>query len=187
MKHGTGAVLLALSLMASPSAHADSDSGAAKFVSGAGTAIYLGVGTLLPLLKDGKDGKERSIRIADSVLTSTLISEVLKNVVHEKRPDGSDNKSFPSSHATAAFAVATMQSHYHPKQALLWYGGATLIAASRVQLDKHHWHDVAAGAALGYFVSKFELKRPRGLLLTPFIHNKGARHTSTGLSLTRTF
>ena len=186
MKKLLSLALTAALFSAAPS-HADSGSGASKFASGAGTVLYLGVGTLLPLVTDGKAGKEHSIRTADSVLTSVAISEVLKRVVHEERPDKSDNESFPSTHATAAFALATMQSHYHPKQALLWYGGATLIGASRVDLDKHHWHDVAAGAALGYFTAKFELKQSRGLVLQPFIKREGATRTVQGLQMTHMF
>ena len=163
------------------------DSSEAKFASGAGNLIYLGVGTLLPLLEDGKDGKEHAARTADAVLTSTLFTEVLKHVVREKRPHSDERTSFPSGHATAAFAVATMQSHYHPKQSLLWYGGATLIAASRVQLHRHFTHDVIAGAAVGYFTSKFELKRPHGLLLTPFIHDAGGGTRAAGLQLSHSF
>ena len=163
------------------------DSSEAKFASGAGNLIYLGVGTLLPLLEDGKDGEQHAVRTADAVLTSTLITEVLKHVVREKRPRSDERTSFPSGHATAAFAVATMQSHYHPKQAALWYGGATLIAASRVQLHRHFTHDVIGGALVGYFTSKFELKRPHGLLLTPFIHDAGAKERTAGLQLSHSF
>lgn len=168
-------------------ARADSNSSEAKFASGAGNVIYLGVGTLLPLLEDGKDGKEHAARTADSVFTSTLLTELLKHVVREKRPHSEDRTSFPSGHATAAFAVATMESQYHPKQALLWYGGATLIGVSRVQLHRHFTHDVIAGAAVGYFTSKFELKRPHGLLLSPFIHDEGSGERAAGLQLSHSF
>ncbi len=145
-------------------------SSASRFASGTGNILFLGLGTLLPLVEDGPDGREHTLRIADSTLTATLITEALKRIVREKRPNNGPRTSFPSGHATAAFAVATMQAHYHPKQAVFWYGGAALIAASRVDLKRHYTHDVIAGAAVGYFVSRLELKRPRGLLLAPFIH-----------------
>jgi len=155
-----------------PVASPDNNS-AAEFASGTGNFLYLGVGTLLPLLEDGPVGKEHAIRTADSLLTSTIITEALKRVVREKRPGNDDARtSFPSGHATAAFAVATMQAHYHPKQALLWYGGASLIAYSRVKLNRHFYQDVVAGAAVGYFTSRFELKRPHGLILSPFIKGR---------------
>lgn len=159
----------------------------ATFASGTGNALYLAAGTLLPLALDGKEGKDHSLRIADAVVTSTVLASGLKILTHEKRPDGSNSQSFPSGHATAAFAVAAMQSHYHPKQALLWYGGATAIAVSRVSLQKHYWHDVAAGAALGYFTAQLELKQKRGFILRPFIESQGAQNRTTGLSLSRSF
>jgi membrane-associated phospholipid phosphatase len=165
--------------------------GEAKFASGTGNVLFLAAGTLLPLLEDGKEGKEHALRTADALLTSTLITTALKSITREKRPDGSARTSFPSGHATAAFAVATMQSHYHPKQALFWYGGATLIAASRVQLNRHYVHDVVAGAAVGYFTSRFELKSRRGLILAPFIPAGRADRRSAGggfgLQLSKTF
>ena len=141
---------------------------------------------MLPFLEDGGNGKEHAIRTADSLLTSTLITEALKKVTHEKRPDGSDYKSFPSGHATAAFAVATMQAHYHPRQGLFWFAGATLIAASRVSLHRHHTHDVVAGAAIGVLTSRLELKQRRGLLLFPFISDQSKERTA-GISLGGSF
>jgi len=171
---------------ASANAASSNANSAAKFASGGGTLLYLGAGTLLPLLEDGPDGKEHALRTLDSLLVSTLITEGLKRAVREKRP-GSATKlnSFPSGHATAAFAVATMQANYHPQQALFWYGGASLIAYSRVKLNRHYYHDVIAGAAVGYLTSRWELSRPDGLVLAPFI--KSRRAGSNGLSLSMSF
>lgn len=163
-----------------------SQNGLAEFASGTGNALFLGVGTLLPLLEDGPDGKKHALRTMDSLLTSTLITEVLKKTVHSKRPDGSDYESFPSGHATAAFAVATMQSHYHPRQAPYWYAGASLIAYSRVKLNRHRYRDVVAGAAVGYFTSRWQLSQSRGLILAPFI-GSGKHGGGNGLALSRSF
>jgi membrane-associated phospholipid phosphatase len=163
----------------------------ASFASGAGNLIFLASGTLLPLVQGGSVGRQQTVRTMDALLTSTLITEGLKSLVHEQRPDHSDYNSFPSGHATAAFTVATMQAHYHPRQALLWYGGATLIGASRVQLDRHYWHDVVAGAAIGYFTAKLELRQGKGLILRPFIHSNGPSANGddkvSGISLSKTF
>ncbi len=141
-------------------------------------------------IERNRRGKDHALRTTDSLLTSSLFTEALKRIVREPRPRSSDNRtSFPSGHATAAFAVATMESHYHPRQAPYWYLGATLIAASRVQRHAHHVHDVVAGAAVGYLTAHFELRSRRGLLLAPFI-SPGEHHgerTSTGLQLFETF
>ncbi len=159
----------------------------AKFASGAGTYLFLGAGTLLPLVEDGKDGQQHAIRTADALISSTIIAEGLKQVVHKRRPDGSDNQSFPSGHATAVFAVATMQAHYHPKQAVLWYAGATAIAASRVKLHKHYTVDVLAGAALGFAGARLELRQNRGLILRPFVRQSAPDNRVTGMSLSKSF
>lgn len=195
----TALLSAALSCASLATAHADSldqfglhkARGEAKFASGAGNLIFLAAGTLLPLIQGGKAGQQQSYRTADALLTSTLITEGLKAVVREKRPNSDSRTSFPSGHATAAFAVATMEAHYHPKQALLWYGGATVIGASRVQLERHYWHDVIAGAAVGYFTAQLELRQKNGLILRPFIHGNSltARSGDTvkGISLTKVF
>ena len=144
----------------------------ARFASGTGTLAFLAAGTLLPLLEDGRDGKQHALRVADSLLTSALLTEGLKRVVRAKRPDTDERNSFPSGHATAAFAVATMQAHYHPRQAIFWYAGAAAIAYSRVKLRRHHAQDVVAGALVGVSTSRLELKQSRGLLLFPFVRPK---------------
>ena len=158
--------------------HAPADSPArraSQFASGHGNILYLALGVGLPLATDGRDGKEHSLRALDSLGTSVLLAEGLKALVREKRPDSSSHDSFPSGHATAAFAVAAAESAFHPHQAPLWYLGAVLIAASRVRLHRHTVGDVVAGAALGYGVTRLELSAPRGLILSPFI----APHTGS--------
>ncbi len=78
----------------------------------------------------------------------------LKAVVNEERPDHSDNKSFPSGHAAIAFAAARSIDKEFRKESI-WipiagYAAATALGVERVVGDRHHWYDVAAGAALGY-------------------------------------
>ncbi|MFC3912491.1 phosphatase PAP2 family protein [Pseudaeromonas sharmana] len=79
-----------------------------------------------------------------------IVSEMTKAAVHEQRPDGSGDDSFPSNHATVAFAAATnLTIRYGWDAALPSYGVASLVAVGRVEAKKHYWHDVLAGAALG--------------------------------------
>ncbi len=144
-----------------------------EFASGTGNIIFLAAGVGLPLLSDGHDGKNHSLRAADSLLVSVALSEGLKSLVREKRPDSNAHDSFPSGHATAAFAVATVESEMHPKQAALWYLGAGLISYSRVRLHRHTVGDVLAGAALGIGTARVEMAQPRGLVLSPFITRDG--------------
>jgi len=84
---------------------------------------------------------------------ATAVTYTGKRVVSERRPDGSDKRSFPSGHATFAFAGATALRHEYghlsPWVTIGGYGLATLIAADRVRQDRHYIHDVCAGAAVG--------------------------------------
>jgi membrane-associated phospholipid phosphatase len=141
----------------------------ADFASGTGNTIFVVTGILLPLFTDKDEGLEHSLRILDSAISADLITEGLKRLTHEQRPDDSDFRSFPSGHATVAFAIATAEAEFHPKRAVVWYLGASIIAESRVELKKHYVHDVLAGAACGYFTAEWELHNPHGLLLFPFI------------------
>ena len=141
----------------------------ARFASGTGYDAFLIAGIVLPLLESEEHDGEHALRALDAIVAGDLITQALKSITHEWRPDDSDDRSFPSGHATMAFAVATVEAEYHPKQAVLWYLGAAMIAESRVELKKHYIHDVIAGAAVGYFTAQWEIHSPRGLLIYPFI------------------
>lgn len=82
----------------------------------------------------------------------------LKAIINEERPDHSDNKSFPSGHASMAFAAARSLDKEFRKENI-WipiagYTAATAIGVERVVSDRHHWYDVVAGAALGFGASE---------------------------------
>lgn len=146
-----------------------SDHKALNFVSGPGTVLYLVAGVGLPLLTDGAAGRAHALRALDVLGTSFLLTEGLKALTQEKRPDSDAHDSFPSAHASVTFSIATVQSAWHPREAVYWYAGASFITASRVGLHRHTIGDVMAGAALGYGVGRLELGSRRGLLLAPFI------------------
>jgi membrane-associated phospholipid phosphatase len=137
-KHRLLAAIIALSgTIVAPGVQAQTtNKGFSDFVSGAGTALFLGGGSLLPLLTDGADGGQHTLRIVDAVGTSAALCYGLKEVIRSPRPDNDKElDSFPSCHATTAFALARVQSHYHPDYAILWYGGAALIGYSRLDLN----------------------------------------------------
>ena len=80
--------------------------------------------------------------------------------MHSTRPDGSDNKSFPSAHTAVAFSAAAFIDRRYGEQYGAWapaalYGVAALTGVARVEAKKHHWGDVLAGGAMGYGASRF--------------------------------
>ena len=79
-----------------------------------------------------------------------LSTDAIKSTIHEERPDGSDNRSFPSGHTSMSFsAAATLHKRYGWEYGFPAYAVATFVGAARVKADKHYVHDVIAGAALG--------------------------------------
>ena len=97
-------------------------------------------------------------RFAGNTVTSMGVAfggkTALKAMINEERPDHSDNKSFPSGHAAIAFAAARSIDKEFRKESIwipiVGYASATALGIERVASDRHHWYDVAAGAAIGY-------------------------------------
>lgn len=95
-------------------------------------------------------------RIGAQVLAfgvNAAVTYSLKHAIHEKRPDGTDNHSFPSGHTSVAFSGATVLMHEYRKVSpwigVAGYAVATTVAVDRVRRNRHHWGDVMAGAAIG--------------------------------------
>jgi undecaprenyl-diphosphatase len=61
----------------------------------------------------------------------------------------SHDPSFPSDHATAAFAIAVALLLRHRKSGLLALAMATVVSVARVAVGTHYPSDVLAGAAIG--------------------------------------
>jgi membrane-associated phospholipid phosphatase len=91
----------------------------------------------------------------DASIVNLAYTETMKRLVGRERPNGEDNKSFPSGHASNAFALATcFERHYGWRVSVPAYLVASAVGISRLQRNKHYASDVAAGAALGYVVGR---------------------------------
>ncbi len=129
---------------------------------------------------------------AEAVLSNGLWVSVLKHLAARTRPSGGgtgqffqynpppgqQNDSFPSGHASGAFAAATVfsgmyreQHHWVPWVA---YGTASLVAVSRVALGRHFPTDIFVGALIGNSFGRMVLSRDQPVEkrpssgLTPF-------------------
>ncbi len=70
--------------------------------------------------------------------------------------------SFPGGHAAAAFSIATVFARRYGNHRWVRYaafGGAALVAFSRLPLGAHYVSDTLVGTALGYSVGRFAVLR----------------------------
>lgn len=109
----------------------------------------------LPLAAAGitvaKDDREGLAQFGLVYGATMLTSFGLKSVIHEDRPDHSDDNSFPSDSTASAFAAASfLDQRYGWEIGLPSYALASFVGYSRVEADKHHVHDVLAGALIGW-------------------------------------
>lgn len=94
-----------------------------------------------------------------------LIVQMLKHLIGRPRPRmthgggfqlgpslGSGLDSFPSGHAAASFAVASVLARHFPRAAWLFYGAAAVVVVSRVARGSHFPTDVMTGLCLGVLV-----------------------------------
>lgn len=100
-----------------------------------------------------------------ALILSGLIARVIKIGFGRPRPGlfdqgviewtpsfASAHHSFPSGHATAAFALAAVLAVAAPAWRAAFYALATLVAVSRVAVDAHFLSDVVAGGLVGWAV-----------------------------------
>jgi len=98
------------------------------------------------------ESRENAKNMAFALAASYGTIGAFKLTIHEERPDGSDNQSFPSGHAAGSFAMASvLDREYGGATGWVAYGMATFIAASRIYGNHHELRDVAAGAVIGHF------------------------------------
>ena len=97
---------------------------------------------------------QRLYKSGASFILCSGTTYLLKHSIHKMRPDGTDNRSFPSGHTAIAFSGATVLhkefGKTSPWNSVAGYAVATITAVDRVRRNRHHWEDVATGAAIGF-------------------------------------
>jgi membrane-associated phospholipid phosphatase len=127
----------------------------------------------LPIAKRDKQG---AFQAAGSIGAASLITTGLKEIFPERRPDGSDRKSFPSGHTSVSFAAAASLYNREGKAVgIPALAVASLVGVARIEADKHFYYDVLVGAGIG-LATGFLIthNRPqRSAVLIPWGDTKG--------------
>jgi membrane-associated phospholipid phosphatase len=139
-----------------------------------GDAIYI----LSPAIAYGstfyKDDPEGRMQFYKSILTNTAVTFGLKYSIKKQRPNGENNRSFPSGHTSTSFqSAAFLHRRYGLKAAIPLYLGASYVAYNRVDSKNHYTEDVLAGALIGglssyYFTSAYKPQKQLARL-TPIL------------------
>jgi undecaprenyl-diphosphatase len=141
-------------------------------------AIVAGTGLYADFTSDS-DGYRETWALVEAGVLSTATGEILGYAAGRERPDATSSPnewrqggdSFPSLHATAAFAIGTVfaesgNDEYRWIRRIIGYGMAGATAYVRVKENVHWLSDTVAGSALGIATARFVLNRqdaePRG-------------------------
>ncbi|QQS34604.1 MAG: phosphatase PAP2 family protein [Ignavibacteriales bacterium] len=121
-----------------------------------------------------KDDYKHIFLFGKSILYTFAITDITKETIGRKRPDGSDTKSFFSGHTSTAFATSSflyreiddyldsspmtanndvLRKSLKAISFLSLYGWAGYVGYSRMQDNKHYLSDVIVGAAVGTIIS----------------------------------
>jgi membrane-associated phospholipid phosphatase len=103
--------------------------------------------------------KPRAAHVGMDLLRAQLvagaITYALKVTVRRERPDGSNDKSFPSGHASLTFATAiALQRHVGWEWSMPLFLVASYTAASRLHENVHYLSDVVFGATVGVIAGR---------------------------------
>lgn len=116
--------------------------------------------------------------IASDAISAALMGcsvEAIKRMTKATRPDGSDNRSFPSGHTATAFMTATMLTkeygHISPWIGIGAYTAAASTGIMRIANNKHWISDVMTGAGIGILATEL------GYCITDMIfQNRDTKH-----------
>ena len=124
-------------------------------MAGAGAGLYF-----LGRVTNDEHKRETGLLSGEAALDGLLVSTSLQDAFGRERPtvDSFHGKffqsgnSFPSGHATTAWAIASVLSHEYPGTLtkILAYGAAGAITYARVRGEKHFPSDALVGSGIGW-------------------------------------
>ena len=112
-----------------------------------------GVAIALPLAAAGitlyKHDTMGSAQLVVETILTVGTAYALKNIVHEERPNGTDDQSFPSgTSALASSGSSFLWGRYGWEYGLPALAFSQFVSYSRVQAREHHWYDTLASSAI---------------------------------------
>ena len=141
---------------------------------GAWYTVYPAAGVMFATGRVLHDEKleETGVLGLEALAGADIVTNVVKVVARRERPQSGDHgghfeeggSSFPSGHATQAWALAAVvASEYgsHKWVPYASYGYAALIDVSRVLSQEHFTSDVFVGSAIGFFVGRYVVHTQR--------------------------
>lgn len=106
-------------------------------------------------IKSKHNFKERFLISATSHAAMLIMGYGLKYAIHEKRPDISDDHSFPSGHVAMAFTGAELlRQEYGTAYGIAGYAIAGGVAFLRLYNNRHWFNDILMGAGIGILSAK---------------------------------
>jgi membrane-associated phospholipid phosphatase len=124
-------------------------------------------------LADDNNGRREAGTMVEAVALSAVTTYALKYITRREGPDETSNpnqwfkshgNTFPSFHATAAFAVGTVlaesgNDEYRWLRRVLGYGLGVATSYERLKHNAHWLSDTVAGAAIGGATANFTMNR----------------------------
>ena len=121
-----------------------------------GNIVTLALPTYAAAVSYASGDTEGLSQLVQSEAATFVLVSALKSSTHATRPDGSDNKSFPSMHTAASFSAAQyLQMRGGSDMGVPAYLLAGYVGATRVDANKHYWKDVVGGAATGIMTTYY--------------------------------
>lgn len=141
---------------------------------------YVPVALVYGLDLAGVKSKHKFVDRTAMLLLSTAImagtTSVTKNLTHRTRPNGLNDKSFPSGHTAMAFMAAEIMHQEYKDQSpwysVMGYSVALTTATLRLYNSAHWLSDVVAGAGYGMLSTKISY------WVYPYIKDKLFRNKS---------
>ena len=155
---------------------------------GVGALAVLPAGMYLwSLSRDAPQAHETGLLTGEALADGYIFSKAIQFVSLRDRPAVNDakghffssnplNSSFPSDHATAAWAMASVLGEEYPgwltRTAV--YGLATGVSFSRILAEQHFPSDVVVGSAAGWLIGHYVYRAHHNFTLNPFESSRTA-------------